>query len=72
MASHQHAPDAIRPGELLTLAELQRRLGWGRHATRTARSEGLKVVLKGGCCFVLTDDVIEFFKSQAAAVQQAA
>lgn len=43
-----HAPGAIiRAGEVYSLREFARRLGWGEHALRQARLAGLPVILVG-------------------------
>jgi len=65
MAVSNHQGEAIRPGELYTQSEAMKRLGWGRHAMRMARNNGLKVVLQGGRAFVLADEILAYFKRTA-------
>ena len=50
----------IEPGTLYPLADFQRRTGWGRHAVRTARGDGLKIHRAGGRAYVLGQDFISF------------
>ena len=50
------------PGELLTVAELRRRTGWGESAVREAKKDGLTVRRIGNTRFVMTDDLIDFVK----------
>jgi len=52
---------SIQAGEVLTLAELKRRLGWGEHAIRQARRAGLRLIPFGREKFALGSDVLEFF-----------
>ncbi|HUT88947.1 MAG TPA: hypothetical protein VMY37_05605 [Thermoguttaceae bacterium] len=52
---------SIQAGEVLTLAELKRRLGWGEHAVRQARRAGLRLIPFGREKFALGSDVLAFF-----------
>jgi hypothetical protein len=58
-------PAVIRSGEVYTLAELRRRLGWAEHGVRQARIAGLRLVTFGRQKFVLGDDALEFFRRLA-------
>ncbi|SFI78566.1 hypothetical protein SAMN05421753_112110 [Planctomicrobium piriforme] len=42
-----------------------KRLGWGRAAMRTARANGLKVIRQGGRAYVLSDEILNYFKTLA-------
>lgn len=55
----------IEPGVLYGLNEASDRLGWGRHAMRSARKEGMKVIRFANRGYLLGDDIIEFFKNQS-------
>ena len=66
MATQNHQGEAIRPGELYTMADTMKRLGWGRAAMRTARDKGLKVIRQGGRCFVMSDDILAYFQTLKA------
>lgn len=63
MATAHHTGEPIRPGELYTLDETMNRLGWGRHAMRQARKSGLKVIRQGGRAYLMSDDILEYFKT---------
>lgn len=52
---------SIRGDELLRLAELKRRLGWGEHAVRQARKAGLRLIAFGREKYALGSDVLAFF-----------
>lgn len=67
-ASHKpakRAPAVIRSGEVYSLAELRRRLGWKEHAVRQARVNGLRLVVFGRAKYCLGSDVLEFFNRLA-------
>lgn len=53
----------ILADELYTIDELKRRLGWGDHAWRTARREGLPVRRIGKRGYVSGRAVIEWIES---------
>lgn len=71
MATANASTSAIRPGELYSLQDFQKKVGFGRMALRTARSQGLKTFKQGGRSFVFADDALAFFRSQADAAQSA-
>ena len=50
----------IEPGTLYPLAEFQRRTGWGRHAIRKARGDGLTVHRAGNRAYVFGKDFIDY------------
>ena len=56
---------SVQAGELLTLAELKRRLNWGEHAVRQARRAGLRLVRFGREKYALGNDVLTFFAGLA-------
>ncbi len=56
------APAVIRAGEVYSLAELRRRLGWQEHAVRQARAAGLPLITFGRQKFCLGTDVLAFFQ----------
>ena len=60
-----HAEGLFKPGELMTLAELKRRVGWADGATREMKRRGLRVVKIGSTRFVWADDLIEFVREHA-------
>ena len=53
-------PEPIEPGTLYPLKEFHRRTGWGRHAVRAARRNGLKVHYAGNRAYVLGCDFIAY------------
>jgi len=59
------AGGSIQAGEVMTLQELKRRLGWGEHAIRQARKAGLRLIPFGREKFALGADVLAFFKRLA-------
>ena len=59
---HPAAVGMIRDGEVYRLRELQRRMGWGEHATRRARAAGLVLVTFGREKYALGADVLIFFR----------
>jgi len=71
MAEHPKTRLRRRPlgsvdgNELLRLAELKRRLGWGEHAVRQARAAGLRLVAFGREKYALGADVLDFFRRLA-------
>lgn len=74
MGKHPNQPETRprrRPGgsidgnELLRLAELKRRLGWGEHAVRQARAAGLRLIAFGREKYALGSDVLDFFRRLA-------
>ena len=61
----KRAPAVIRAGEVYSLAELRRRLGWGLHYVRQARVAGLRLVTFGREKYCLGEDVLAFFRKLA-------
>lgn len=57
----------IEPGTLYPLAEFRRRTGWGRHAVRKARGDGLTVHRAGNRAYVLGRDFIDYVTGRPAA-----
>ena len=58
-----YSAGSISRNELLTLDEVQRRLGIGSAAMRSARRDGLPVRYVGRRGFVSGDDLIQWVKS---------
>jgi hypothetical protein len=58
-------PGVISPNELYHLTEFKRRLGWGDHAMRVARRNGLKVQYIAGRAYVFGADGIDHIRSHA-------
>ena len=52
----------IRSDEVLPVAVLRERFGWGKHAVREARKAGLQVVRFGRADYVTGRAVLEFFE----------
>ena len=71
VASIPQTPGIIEPGCVYHMDELLRRLRWSRHAWRTARRRGLKVIRTAGRAYVRGDDVIAYLVSQGDAVDKA-
>lgn len=61
----RRAPAVVRAGEVYSLAELRRRLGWHEHAVRQARVNGLRLVVFGRAKYALGEDVLAFFRRLA-------
>lgn len=61
----RRAPAVVRSGEVYSLAELRRRLGWAEHSVRKARVAGLRLVVFGRQKFALGSDVLKFFERLA-------
>jgi hypothetical protein len=61
----KRSPAVVRAGEVYSLAELRRRLGWQEHAVRMARAAGLRLVTFGRAKYCLGEDVLAFFKRLA-------
>ena len=61
----KRAPAVVRAGEVYSLAELRRRLGWQEHAVRQARVNGLRLVVFGRAKYCLGSDVLKFFERLA-------
>ena len=57
--------DSISASEVLPLAEVARRLGWGQRTIRRAQREGLRCVAFGKCKYCLGADVLAFFQTLA-------
>lgn len=60
---------SVRSDEVLTIGALETRFGWGVHALRSARRNGLKVRRVGKRSFVLGADVLQFIERQGRIVQ---
>jgi hypothetical protein len=60
MLSESAETGVVRPEEMLSLDAIKRRLGWGNHALREARHNGLKVRYVGVRGYLLGKDVIEY------------
>ena len=50
----------IERGVVYPLAEFMRRTGWGRHAVRQARRQGLKVRYRANRGYVVGDDFLRY------------
>lgn len=57
---------AIEDGKTYPLAAFMTAAGWGRHAMRHARQQGLRVVKVSGRCFVRGRDFSAFLDGLAA------
>lgn len=63
MKPKQDTSDTLRPIEdasVYPMAAFMRHVGWGRHALKQARQQGLRVVKVSGRCFVRGRDFSEF------------
>jgi len=56
---------SIEAGEVMSLAELKRRLKWREHAVRQARKAGLRLIRFGSQKYALGSDVLDFFRQLA-------
>ena len=56
-------PSLVEPHVLYHLSEFQSRLGWGKHAMRTARRKGLKVIDMGGRRYVHGRDFFDYLET---------
>ncbi len=66
MRQRQDTSDTMQPihdGSTYPMAEFMRATGWGRHALKHARQQGLRVVKVSGRCFVRGKDFSEFLGS---------
>lgn len=63
-SNRRSAPGIIDPSCLYRLDELCARMNWSRHAWRSARRKGLRVLRSGSRAFVLGADVISFLEAQ--------
>lgn len=54
------APGVIDPTQLYCLEEFLARMQWGKHAWRTARRNGLRVLRAGGRAYVLGSDAVGY------------
>jgi hypothetical protein len=62
----QDTSDTLKPIEdtsVYPMAAFMRHVGWGRHALKQARQQGLRVVKVSGRCFVRGRDFSEFLGS---------
>ncbi|MFT5093478.1 MAG: hypothetical protein ACKVII_26920 [Planctomycetales bacterium] len=64
-------PGIVEPGCIYHVDELLTRLRWSRHAWRTARRNGLKVIRTAGRAYVSGDDVIAYLISQVDSADEA-
>ncbi len=63
MGQKQDTADTLQPiddGSTYPMAAFMRATGWGRHALKHARQQGLRVVKVSGRCFVRGKDFSEF------------
>lgn len=58
------SPTEIVPGTMYSLPEIKARLGWGDHAMRTARRNGLKVQYVAGRGYVYGKDAIDYIRQR--------
>lgn len=65
-------PAVIEAGCIYSVEEFRRRVGWGLHAMRTARRNGLRVIYTAGRCYVRGDDALAYFDRVAAETESAA
>ena len=56
----KEAPGTIERGVFYRLDEFQNCMKWSRHATRTARNQGLRVHYMGGRAYVNGDDFFAY------------
>lgn len=54
------SPGCIEPDAVYSLDEFRRRTGWGVHAVRTARRNGLRIIYTGGRAFVRGSDFLRY------------
>lgn len=69
MGQRQNTAETLQPISdhvTYTLPGFMVATGWGRHALRHARQQGLRVVKVSGRCFVRGKDFSEFLGSLAA------
>ena len=69
MRPKQDTADTMTPiedGATYPMAAFMRAAGWGRHALKHARQQGLRVVKVSGRCFVRGKDFSEFLGNLAA------
>ena len=55
----------IEKGKIYPLPVFQRHSGWGRHAMREARRQGLKTIRSGGRIFVRGKDFFAYLDAVA-------
>jgi len=63
MGPKQNTADTLQPiedGKTYPLNSFMQATGWGRHALKHARQQGLRVVKVSGRCFVRGKDFSEF------------
>lgn len=66
MRPKQETSETLQPiddGRTYPMQAFMRATGWGRHALKHARQQGLKVVKVSGRCFVRGRDFSEFLGS---------
>ena len=56
----------IEPGVIYCLEEFKNRAGWSKHAMRTARRRGLRVIYTAGRAYVRGDDALDYFDKVAS------
>jgi hypothetical protein len=64
VSPNSQVPGIVEPGCIYHVDELLRRLRWSRHAWRTARRNGLRVIRTAGRAYVSGDDVIAYLSNQ--------
>jgi len=51
----------IQAGTIYHIEDFKRRMGWARHAMRTAERNGLKIIRTAGRAYVMGDHALEYF-----------
>ena len=59
------SPPVIEPGRIYKLDDFLQIVGWGRHAFRAARNNGLGVVRTAGRVYVRADDWLRYMDAIA-------
>lgn len=68
MNQKQNTADTLQPivdGNTYPLSAFMQATGWGRHALKHARQQGLRVVKVSGRCFIRGRDFSEFLGTLA-------
>ena len=65
MAVADTADRTVQAGAIYRLDDFKRRVGWGSHAMRAARRNGLRVIYTGGRAYVRGDDAVQYFSRLA-------
>ena len=69
MRQRQNTADTMQPiddGRTYPMAAFMNATGWGRHALKHARQQGLRVVRVSGRCFIRGRDFSDFLGRLAA------